>query len=194
MEALECIMTRRSVRQFTDQPVTKEELEQVVTLAAYAPSWKNVQSTRYIAVYDRGKLQTIADECIMNFAGNQRTIANTPVLILLTTVNERSGYERDGSFSTSKGTHWQSFDAGIAAQTFCLAAHTQGLGTVVMGVYDEDKIRAVIDVPEGQSVSALIALGHPASIPAIPKRKEVEALLSYRENEKEDITWNTQKF
>lgn len=194
MEALECIMTRRSVRQFTDQPVTKEELEQVVTLAAYAPSWKNVQSTRYIAVYDRAKLQTIADECIMNFAGNQRTIANTPVLILLTTVNERSGYERDGSFSTSKGTHWQSFDAGIAAQTFCLAAHTQGLGTVVMGVYDEDKIRAVIDVPEGQSVSALIALGHPASIPAIPKRKEVEALLSYRENEKEDITWNTQKF
>lgn len=194
MEALECIKTRRSVRQFTDQPVTKEELEQVVALAAYAPSWKNVQSTRYIAVYDRAKLQTIADECIMNFAGNQRTIANTPVLILLTTVNERSGYERDGSFSTSKGTHWQSFDAGIAAQTFCLAAHTQGLGTVVMGVYDEDKIRAVIDVPEGQSVSALIALGHPASIPAIPKRKEVEALLSYRENEKEDITWNTQKF
>lgn len=194
MEALECIKTRRSVRQFTDQPVTKEELEQVVTLAAYAPSWKNVQSTRYIAVYDRGKLQTIADECIMNFAGNQRTIANTPVLILLTTVNERSGYERDGSFSTSKGAHWQSFDAGIAAQTFCLAAHTQGLGTVVMGVYDEDKIRTVIDIPEGQSVSALIALGHPASIPAMPKRKEVEALLSYRENEKEDITWNTQKF
>lgn len=180
MEAAECIQTRRSVRQFTEQPVTKEELEQVVTLAAYAPTWKNTQTTRYIAIYDRTKLRTIADECILNFAGNQRTISNAPALIVLTTVNGRSGYERDGSFSTSKGTHWQSFDAGIAAQTFCLAAHTQGLGTVIMGIYDEAKVAEVIGLPEGQSISALIAIGHPAVIPAMPERKEVKNILSYR--------------
>ena len=41
MEALECIKTRRSVRRFTEQPVTREEIEQIVAAAAYAPSWKN---------------------------------------------------------------------------------------------------------------------------------------------------------
>ncbi len=41
MEALECIKTRRSVRKFTEQPVTEAELAQVVETAAFAPSWKN---------------------------------------------------------------------------------------------------------------------------------------------------------
>ena len=55
MEALDCIKTRRSVRKFTDAPVTKEEIEQIVAAAAYAPSWKNTQIARYIVVTDEKK-------------------------------------------------------------------------------------------------------------------------------------------
>ncbi|WP_105326013.1 nitroreductase family protein [Acidaminococcus provencensis] len=181
METIDCIKTRRSVRQFTDQPVSHEELEQIIQLAAYAPSWKNTQTSRFIAVYDRAKLTQLAEECILGFKGNYNTILHAPCLVVLTTVDGRSGYERDGSFTTSKGTHWQSFDAGISAQTLCLAAHQLGLGTVVMGIYDEAKVAQVVGVPEGQSVSALIALGHPAAVPAMPKRKALDTLLSYRE-------------
>ena len=61
MEALECLKTRRSVRKFTEQPVTKEEIEQVVAAAAYAPSWKNTQIARYIVVTDKEKKQRLAD-------------------------------------------------------------------------------------------------------------------------------------
>ena len=139
METIDCIKTRRSVRQFTDQPVSHEELEQIIQLAAYAPSWKNTQTSRFIAVYDRAKLTQLAEECILGFKGNYNTILHAPCLVVLTTVDGRSGYERDGSFTTSKGTHWQSFDAGISAQTLCLAAHQLGLGTVVMGIYDEPR-------------------------------------------------------
>ena len=99
--------------------------------------------------------------------------------MVITTVNSRSGYERDGSFSTSKETHWQSFDAGIATQTFCLAAHEAGLGTVIMGIYDEKKVIDALNIPEGQSVSALVALGYPAENPEAPKRKGTEQLLSF---------------
>ena len=53
MEALECIKTRRSVRKFTEQPVTKEEMAQVIETAAFAPSWKNTQIARYIVVTDK---------------------------------------------------------------------------------------------------------------------------------------------
>lgn len=178
MEALECIKTRRSVRKFTDQPVTREELEQVVAAAAYAPSWKNTQTSRYIVVTDKEKKQRLADDCMMDFAFNQKTASGAPAMVVLTMITGRSGYERDGSFSTSQGTHWQSFDAGVAAQTFCLAAHALGLGTVIMGVFDEDKVKQVVTIPEGQKVAALIAIGHPAEEPMCPKRKDVETLLT----------------
>ena len=101
-------------------------------------------------------------------------------MMVITTVNSRSGYERDGSFTTSKGTHWQSFDAGIAAQTFCLAAHEAGIATVIMGIFDEEKVKEVIDVPDGQSVSALVAIGYADDEPEAPRRKSAEELLTVR--------------
>ena len=179
MEALECIKTRRSVRKFTEQPVTEEEIRQVVAAAAYAPSWKNTQIARYIVVTDKDKKDKLADDCMMDFAFNQKTAHGAPAMVVLTMVTERSGYERDGSFSTALGTHWQSFDAGIAAQTFCLSAHALGLGTVMMGVFDPAEVAKVVAVPEGQQVAALIAVGHPAEDPQAPKRKDVDTLLRF---------------
>lgn len=179
METIESIKTRRSIRVFEDKPVEKETIEELISIATYAPSWKNSQSTRYIAVLDKAKKDKIANECIMGFEGNKKSIDNAPVLIVVTTVNCRAGYERDGSFSTSKETHWQSFDSGIATATFCLAAHEKGLGTVIMGIYDEAKVIEALEIPEGMSVSALVALGYPAENPVAPKRKEVEQLLTY---------------
>ena len=95
-------------------------------------------------------------------------------------VKNRSGYEKDGSYTTSKEDRWEMFDAGIATQTFCLAAHEQGVGSVIMGIFDETKIAEVIDVPEGQQVAALIAIGYPVFEPEAPKRKEVSELLSFQ--------------
>lgn len=179
MEALDCIKGRRSVRKFTDHPITKREMAQVVASAAYAPSWKNTQIARYLVVTDKAKKQRLADECMMGFTANQRITSGAPALVVLTMITGRSGYERDGSFSTSQGTHWQSFDAGIAAQSFCLAAHAVGLGTVIMGIFEEAAIRKILDVPEVEKVAALIAVGYPAEAPPPPKRKSVELLLRF---------------
>ncbi|WP_330427933.1 nitroreductase family protein [Butyricicoccus sp. OF10-2] len=165
MEALECIKTRRSIRKFTEQPVTEDEVRQVVEAAAFAPSWKNTQIARYIVVTDKEKKDKLADNCMLGFTYNQKTTHGAPALVVLTMIKERSGYERDGSFSTPLATHWQSFDAGIAAQTFCLSAHALGLGTVIMGIYDPAEVAKVVEIPEGQEVAALIALGHPAQDP-----------------------------
>ena len=177
MEALECIKTRRSVRKFTEDPVTREQLAEVVAAAAYAPGWKNTQTVRYNAVLNKEKIASLANDCMMDFAFNQKTASHAPAVVVMTSVKGRSGYERDGSFSTSKGTHWQSFDAGVAAETFCLAAHAYGLGTVVMGVFDEAEVKKVVDIPEGEEVAALIVLGHPAEEPQAPARKDTDTLL-----------------
>lgn len=180
MDAKECILTRRSIRKYAEKPVAKETIEEIVKLAGYGPTWKNVQANRFIAVTDEEMQKKIAEDCCMGHAGNKKIIDGAPVLIVMTLVDKRSGYERDGSFSTTKEKHWESFDAGIVAQTFCLAAHTLGLGTVIMGIFDEDKVKETVGVPEGESVAALIALGYPDEEPNAPKRKELEKILSYR--------------
>ena len=78
MEALECIKTRRSIRKFTEQPVTEDEVRQVVEAAAFAPSWKNTQIARYIVVTDKEKKDKLADNCMLGFAYNQKTTHGAP--------------------------------------------------------------------------------------------------------------------
>lgn len=104
METKDCILTRRSVRKFTDRKVEHRLVEQIISLAAYAPSWKNTQISRYIAIEDPKVLEEI---CRTYAPFNARIIGNCPLLIAQTFVKGRSGFERDGSFSTDR-------EAGLA--------------------------------------------------------------------------------
>lgn len=180
MDVFECIKARRSIRDFEETPIPHALIEEVVGAAAWAPSWKNTQIARYIVVESRDKIDLFAEQCVMDFAPNTATMKRAAALVLVTMIGGRSGFERDGSFSTSKGDRWQMFDAGIAAQTFCLAAHAKGLGTVIMGIFDEQKVEALFGLPEGQQLAAIIALGYPKGSAAAPRRKTAAELVSYR--------------
>lgn len=180
MEAIECIKTRRSVRRFTEQEVTNEVLNEIVDIARMAPTWKNTQTLRYVIVKDKDMLKKIADDCLLEFEGNIKTVSQCQALVVLAQVNGRCGYERDGSFTTSKGASWEMFDAGIAAQTFCLAAHEKGIGSVILGIFDDAKVAEVIGLEEGKTVAALIPIGYPKFIPDPVPRKEVEELISFK--------------
>ena len=134
MQLIDGIKTRRSVRKFEDKKVPHEVLEQIVEAAAFAPSWKNSQTVRYIAVEDAALKERIATEATMNFTHNKDIISACPVLIVVVTKTGICGYEKDGSYTTSKKDKWEMFDAGIASQTFMLAAHEYGVGTVTLGI------------------------------------------------------------
>ncbi len=178
MTANECIRGRRSIRRFTDQPVSHEVLAQIVETASYAPSWKNTQITRYIAV--EGEKKTALAKCTRLFPGNGTIIENAPMVVAVTIIKGRSGYERDGSYSTPKEDGWQMFDAGIASEAFCLAACEQGLGTVILGLFDEEEAAELLDISPERELAALIPIGYPAETPNAPRRKAVEDLLSYQ--------------
>lgn len=179
MEAIHCIKTRRSIRKFKPDLIEHSVLEEIIEAASFSPSWKNTQIARYIAVENSEIKSKIATECTSSYPNNGTVIQNAPVLIALTILKNRSGYERDGSFSTPKETGWQMFDAGIAAQTFCLAAHTYGIGSVILGIFDEEKIGNILSLPETHELAALIAIGYPSETPAAPKRKSVSDLLQF---------------
>lgn len=180
MDLVTGIKERRSIRKFQDKKIPRQILEEIVNIAAYAPSWKNTQTARYIIVDDEQKLRAMANEkCAYGFKGNVSVMADAPAILLLTFVEGRSGFERDGSYSTEKKDQWQMFDAGIAAQTFCLAAHEKGLGTVIMGYFDEEEIKKIVNIPEGQTLAAVIPIGYPDIDPAAPPRKDSEKLLTF---------------
>ncbi|MCR4716512.1 MAG: nitroreductase family protein [Lachnospiraceae bacterium] len=176
MEAKELLKGRRSIRKYKADSVSEDVLKSVVELASFAPSWKNTQISRYIAV--TGELK---DKVSATLAEHNQSIVNSaPMLIIQTDIEKRSGFERDGSFSTKKEDRWQNYDAGIAAAQFCLAAYEAGLGTVIMGIFDEDEVANVVGIPEGQKIMALIALGYPDEEPQAPKRKTVDDLLTIK--------------
>lgn len=179
MTAAECIAGRRSIRQFTDQPVDHSLLSDLVSTASYAPSWKNTQIVRYIAVEGALKDQ-LAEQCTDPHQNNRRIIGNAPILVAVTMITGRCGFERDGSFTTDRGDSWQMFDAGVASQTFCLTAHEQGLGTVIMGIFNRKAATDLLELPEGRELVALIALGYADEEPAAPVRKPVTELLSFK--------------
>lgn len=180
MDAITCIKTRRSVRRFTEEKISHEAFEEIIDVAKMAPSWKNTQTVRYVLVQDEAMIEKIAAEGVLGFELNEKTVSKCQNLVIVAQVNGRCGYERDGSFTTSKGAGWEMFDAGIAAQTFCLAAHEKGFGTVILGIFDDAKIAEIIGLPEGQTVAAVIPMGTPKfDVDATP-RKEVSDLVSYR--------------
>ncbi len=175
-----CIKERRSVRKFADKEITKDVLNEIVDIARFAPSWKNTQIARYYVIQDEKLKQEIAENCMLGFEFNAKTSIRANALVVVTYVKGVSGFEDDGSFSTPLADKWQTFDAGIATQTFCLAAHSKGIGSVVLGIFDDAKVHEYIKLPENQSVAAMIALGYPLeATKAAPPRLAVEDIVTY---------------
>ena len=162
------------------QPVPHEVIGKIVEASAYAPSWKNTQTARYIIIEETALKVRIAKEAVMGFEWNTGIILGAPALVVLASVPGKSGYEKDGAYSTSKKDKWEMFDAGIAAQTFQLAAHECGIGSVVMGIFDETQVKEILGLDDSLNVSALIAIGHPTVSPTVPARKSAQELLQYR--------------
>ncbi len=178
MNAKECLETRRSIRKYKADAIPVDVLNEIVETAKYAPSWKNTQIARYHVVTNPELKETIANDCVCGFTFNTKTLVQAPAIVIVTYVTKRCGYERDGSFTTTKGDRWEMFNAGIATQTFCLAAHDKGIGTCIMGIFDEEKIAKVLKLPEDQLVGAVIAAGYPDETPDAPPRKGADLILT----------------
>ena len=178
MDFIEGIKTRRSIRNYTGDRVTKAQIEEIIEITRFAPSWKNSQTPKYIAVMDYDLMVKIANEGVLGFEKNSNNIKGASALIIVAYNTGICGFNPDGSYTTSKKDAWEMFDAGIATQTLSLAAHAKGLGTVILGIFDDEKVAELINLPEGMKVAALVPIGYPERISEAPKRKEVSELLT----------------
>jgi nitroreductase len=98
-------------------------------------------------------------------------MVQAPVVLVMCAKSGVSGFYKDQP-STQFG-EWMMYDLGLATQNLCLMAHSLGLGTVVVGLFDHQKARQVVDVPAGYELVTMIPLGYPAKAGTAPKRREV---------------------
>ncbi len=170
MDSLECLLTRRSIRKFKDQDVDNETLQKVIEAARYAPSWANTQCWEFVVVRNQRVkeqlVQTVPEE---NAA--RKLLLQAPVVMAIMGKCEISGYYQ-GKPATNKGDSWYMYDLGLASQNLSLAAHSLGLGSVILGLFDAAAAEKVLSVPEGVSLVTLMPLGYPEKTPSkAPSRK-----------------------
>ncbi len=177
------IRERRSVRNYTEELVPRELMLEIVDLARWAPSWANTQIARYTIVQDPALLERIANEGVHGFAYNAGTLRKAKGVAVLSYLRGKSGKisaSKSGGEDMNFGDVWEMFDAGIACQTFCLAAHSKGVGTCIFGVMDAVAIKSIVDLPENETVAAIITFGFPSVETMATPRKEVEDIIRFK--------------
>ena len=154
MELFEALFTRRSVRDYTDRPVSEETVEKLLRAAMAAPSAGNQQPWRFIVVRDRGRLQAAAE--VERYGG---MIAHAQVAVVICA--DLDLVENEG--------FWQQ-DCAAATQNLLLAAHALGLGAVWVGTYPREErvegLRPIFDLPENLVPFSVVPVGYPATSPA----------------------------
>ncbi|SHH24800.1 Nitroreductase [Thermosyntropha lipolytica DSM 11003] len=174
METRECIKTRRSIRRFTDQPISDEVLIELLEAIRWAPSWANTQPWEVVVVKDQVLKEKLAD-CLSSNNPARKGMLEAPVVIAVCCKVGLSGYKK-GEALTDKGD-WYMFDGGIACQNLCLAAHDLGLGTVHVGAMDHKKVDELLGLPPDVKSLELIPVGYPAQEGKAPPRKELESFV-----------------
>jgi nitroreductase len=181
METLEAIRTRRSVRRFMDKPVEDEKLTAVCEAVRQAPSWANRQCWRIVVVKNAAFREKLSElSYVESFFGSvgykanpaRKGIAEAPVVIVACADPSQSGVIWKQSYYLT--------DIGLAAQNLMLAARALGLGTVFVGVFNEEGIRDLLNIPSGIRVVGIFPLGYPLGEKTEgPPRKPLNEIVFY---------------
>jgi nitroreductase len=153
MDTLEAIFTRRSVRSFTQEPISENDLEDLLRAGMQAPSARNEQPWHFIVVNDPEKLHAVPE-----FHAHAKMVLEAPMAILVCSDRKLE----------SKRAAWLQ-DCSAAAENILLAAHAKGLGGVWIGIFPDSErvsgMQELLAMPNDVRPVALIAVGHPAEHP-----------------------------
>jgi nitroreductase len=169
MDTLEAIFSRRSVRNFTNDPVSDDDLHDLLKAGMQAPSAKNEQPWHFIVIDDPALLHAIPE-----FHPYAKMLLEAPLAILVCS---------DRKLETKRASWIQ--DCSAATENILLAAHAKGLGAVWLGIFPDSErvfgMQDLLSMPKDIRPVALVAVGHPASQP--------EPVDRYKESRVHHNTW-----
>ena len=158
MEFQELIINRQSVRKYTSQPVEKEKIEKLISAVHLSPSACNSQPWRLIIVDEPGLKTEVAKATFSKTIAFNKFAVEAPVIAVLVIEKAKLIAQIGGSL---KNQEYPYYDIGIAAAHFCLQAAGLGLGTCMIGWFDENRIKQLLKIPEKRKIGLVITLGYP---------------------------------
>jgi nitroreductase len=167
LDVFKAIKTRRSIRAFTDQRVTDEEVEKLIEAARWAPSAGNIQPWEFIIVRESRAKHGLCEAAL-----NQTFIEEAPVVIVVCAnpMQSSKGYG-------SRGINLFCIqDTAAATQNILLAAHAMGLAACWVGAFNEEEAKRVLGVPEELRPIAIVPVGHPAEKPRVRPRRQLNEI------------------
>ena len=174
MKFSELIEARRSVRKYAKAEISKDEMAKIVEEALNAPTWKNTETTRYYAAIADDVKAKLWSDALPGF--NIASSENAAALVAVTFVPGESGYMGDTP-ANELGEMWGAYDCGLASSYFVLAAKNHGWDTLIMGIRDTAKVKAILNIPEKEILTSVIAVGKSAQPYFKNPRKPVTEVL-----------------
>jgi nitroreductase len=157
METWDAVRARRNVRQYTDQPIPRSDLERILEAGRRAPSASNWQPWNFVVVTDRDQLVELAEAWPRGGTHIARSAA-TIAIVASTPQDER-------------GRDLLEYDVGQATANMMVTAADLGIGSGHSAVADQEQARKALGFPDGYFAAYLIGLGYPADRPLRPIAK-----------------------
>jgi nitroreductase len=154
----ELINLRQSVRKYSETPVEREKIEKIIEAVHIAPSACNSQPWKIIIVDNQELKNEVAKATFSKAINFNKFTVEAPVIAVLVIEKAKLIAQIGGSI---KDMEYPKIDVGIAAVHFCLQAAELGLGTCMIGWFDEKKIRQLLNIPEKRKIGLVITLGYP---------------------------------
>lgn len=153
----ELINHRQSVRRYQDKPVEREKIEKLAEAVRLAPSASNSQPWKLIIVDEPELKERVARATFSQLVSFNKFAVQAPVMAVLVIERPRMITQIGGNL---KNREFPLIDIGIAAEHFCLQAAELGLGTCMMGWFNEKEIKKILDIPGRKRIGLVISLGY----------------------------------
>jgi len=141
MDVFEAVQERKSIRAYQDTPVPRDKLERILEAGRLAPSARNTEPWHFIAVTSSEKRKVLSRGLYAKFL-------NQAPLVIVVLGDKKASAD------------WYAVDASLALENMVLTAVNEGLGTCVVGSFEEKDVKAALKVPDNFEVIAMIAVGY----------------------------------
>ena len=174
MEFSQLAELRQSERKYSEEKVNREDILKCIEAARLAPSACNSQPWKFVVVEDDVVRGEVA-KALMEF-GLNKFAPQAPVIVVVVR-EEMNRLAKIGS--ALKDKDYSMFDIGMTIENFCLQATELGLGTCIVGSFNEGKVAKLLGVPEEKRIPLVITLGHPAGEHRAKIRKSLEEITTW---------------
>ena len=201
MDFAEVLEKRRSIRKFDPRPVAQEDVDAILEAGRRAPSGGNLQPWRYVVIESAEMRARLREASPRSF------FAEAPLIILacydidavqklseraaeLKTVGIFDGVSVDGAqanelrekraLDTVEKASYAVYNTAISLTHMDLTAVSRGLGTCWVGMFDKEKMRAILELPDRYGIVCALLVGHPLQSPPLRPRVALDDIVLKR--------------